>query len=115
MITGAEGQAYFITNAEPRAFFKFVADVLVEMKLPPTKYAIPFPVAYAVAAVAEAWDTLRGGKMNVEDGLSRFAVRYMCTHHYYSIAKARRDLGFEPRVSLAEGIRLSVEHLRAHG
>ena len=35
----------------------------------------------------------------------------MCTHHYFSIEKARRDLGYEPRVSIDEGIRRTVTAL----
>ncbi len=109
----AAGQAYFVTNGEPYPFFGFVGDVLAQLGLPPIKGSVPFPVAYAVAAVAEAWDTLKGGTLHAEDGLTRFAVRYMCTHHYFSIAKARRDLGYEPRVSLAEGIRRTTAAVAA--
>jgi sterol-4alpha-carboxylate 3-dehydrogenase (decarboxylating) len=109
------GQAYFVTNGEPYPFFQFVADVLAALKLPAMKHAVPYPVAYFVAALAEAWDTLKGGTLNAEDGLTRFAVRYMCTHHYFSIAKARRDLGYAPRVTLAEGIAHTAQHLRALG
>jgi sterol-4alpha-carboxylate 3-dehydrogenase (decarboxylating) len=101
----AGGQAYFITNGEPYPFFKFVADVLAELRLPAMKGNAPYALAYAVAAVAEAWDTLKGGTLHAEDGLTRFAVRYMCTHHYFSIAKAKRELGYLPAVSIAEGIR----------
>jgi 2-alkyl-3-oxoalkanoate reductase len=107
------GQAYFITNGEPMPFFDFVNWILRELDMPQIRYAVPYPVAYAAAAIAETLDTLRGGTLNAEDGLSRFAVKYMCTHHYFSIDKARRELGYEPRVSLAEGVRISVEHLKA--
>jgi sterol-4alpha-carboxylate 3-dehydrogenase (decarboxylating) len=62
-------------------------------------------MAYAVAGAVELGRALLGGKPHPEDGLTRFAVRYMCTHHYFSIEKARRELGYAPRVSLAEGIR----------
>ena len=50
--------------------------------------------------------------MNAEGGLSRFAVRYMATHHYFSIDKARRELEWTPAVSLKDGIRMTVEQLR---
>lgn len=109
----AAGQAYFVTNGEPYPFFKFVADVLAAMGLPAMKGSVPYSLAYFAAAVAESWDTLKGGTLNAESGLTRFAVRYMCTHHYFSIAKAKRDLGFEPKVTIAEGIRLTAAHLRA--
>jgi nucleoside-diphosphate-sugar epimerase len=109
------GQAYFITNGEPMAFFAFVDAVLVALGLPKTRGRVPFAVAYPVAAVKEAWDTLRGGSLGNEGSFSRFTVRYLCTHHYFSIAKAQRDLGYAPRVRVAEGIERTVTALRASG
>jgi sterol-4alpha-carboxylate 3-dehydrogenase (decarboxylating) len=110
-----EGQAYFITNGEPMVFFDFVKKVLEELKLPPIVGAVPYPVAFAAAAIKEALDTLRGGTLNAEDGMTRFAVRYMVRHHYFDIGKARRDFGYEPRVSLDQGIKLTCAALRETG
>lgn len=109
----AVGQAYFITNAEPMKFFDFVGDVLQELDLPPIKGHVPYRVAYAVAAVKEFFDTLRGGDLDADQGISRFAIRYMCTHHYFSVDKAHKELGYTPRVSIQEGIRRTVEHILA--
>lgn len=106
------GQAYFVTNGEPIAFFDFVEKFLVEVGYPPITGKVPYWLAYMAAAVAEGIDTLKGGTLNAEDGLTRFAVRYMATHHYFNIAKARRELGYAPRVNLAEGIRLTAEKVR---
>ncbi|MCB9682785.1 MAG: NAD-dependent epimerase/dehydratase family protein [Alphaproteobacteria bacterium] len=105
------GQAYFVTNGEPMPFFGFVDQVLARLDLPPIRGSVPFWLAYGVAAVVEGWDTLKGGTLNAEDGMTRFAIRYMCTHHYFSIDKARRDLGYDPRVSIAEGIERTVAAL----
>lgn len=105
------GQAYFITNGEPMAFFDFIEKLIVELGYPRITGTVPYWLAYAVAALAEAFDTLKGGTLNSEDGLSRFSVRYMVTHHYFNIAKAQRDLGWQPKVSLDEGIRLTVQEL----
>lgn len=102
------GEAFFITNGEPMGFWDFVGDVLAEMKLPPIRAAMPYHIAYAAAAVAEGIDALRGGKLGTANGLSRFAVKYMCTHHYFSIEKARRVLGYEPKVSVREGITRTI-------
>jgi 2-alkyl-3-oxoalkanoate reductase len=109
----AAGEAYFVTNGEPRPFFDFVGQVLDGLGLPAIRGSVPFWVAYGVAALAEGVDAIRGREIGKENGLSRFAVRYMCTHHYFSIEKARRELGFEPRVSLDEGIGRTCEELRA--
>ena len=105
------GQAYFVTNGEPIPFFGFVGKVLDVLGLPPLRGSVPYWVAYGAATVAESWDTLRGGTLNTENGLSRFAIRYMCTHHYFAIDKARRDLGWSPAVSIDEGIRRTAAAL----
>ncbi len=107
------GQAYFVTNGEPIAFFDFIEKMLLELGYPRIEGKVPYWLAYGVAAIAEGIDTLKGGTLNAEDGLSRFAVRYMVTHHYFNIAKAKRDLQWQPKVSLAEGIRKTVALLPA--
>ena len=109
-----DGQAYFITNGEPMAFFDFVEDFVVEMGHPTITKKVPFWLAYSVAACVEGWDMLKGGSLK-ETGMTRFAIKYMVTHHYYSIDKAHRDFGYTPKVSLAEGIKLTVADLHEKG
>ena len=93
------GQAYFVTNGEPTPFLEFVERLLSAFGPPPPRRRIPYPLAYAAAAVAETF---------TDGPLSRSVVRYLRTHHYFSIAKTRRDIGWTPAVSLAEGIRLTT-------
>lgn len=110
------GQAYFITNGEPMSFWDFVGQVLPPLGYQPPRFAIPRSVAYAAAAVREAFDTyFRGGTLNAEEGLSRFAIRYICSHHYFSHAKATRDLGYVPQVRMAEGIARTIAYFREQG
>lgn len=106
------GQAYFVTNGEPMVWFDFVEQMLLQLGYPPITGKVPYWLVYFIASVKEGWDTLRGGTLNAEDGLTRFAVRYMVTHHYFDISKARRDLGWQPRISLAEGIQRTIQGLR---
>lgn len=107
-------QAYFITNGEPMPFFDFVEDFIVEMGHPKITKKVPFWLAYSVAALVEGWDILKGGSLK-ETGMTRFAIKYMVTHHYYSIDKATKDFGYKPKVSLAQGITLTVADLRSKG
>lgn len=109
------GQAYFVTNGEPIGFWEFIDRVLEAIGQPRTKGRIPFGVAYPIAALAETVDTLKGGTLGAENGFTRFAVRYMCSDHYFSIEKAKRDFGYVPAVSIDEGIALTIQHLRDTG
>jgi sterol-4alpha-carboxylate 3-dehydrogenase (decarboxylating) len=111
----AAGAAYFITNGEPMPFWDFVRKVAARLGFPPIKYTVPKTLMYGIAAIKEGIDTLKGGTLNAEDGLTRFAIRYMCTHHYFSIDKARRELGYNPSVSVEEGIERTCQHLEAIG
>jgi nucleoside-diphosphate-sugar epimerase len=109
------GQAYFITNGEPMPFWDFIRKVLDRLKLPPIRRSVPHQLVYAIAAVKEGFERLRGGTVSPEDGLTRFAIRYMCTHHYFSIERARRELGYAPKVSVTEGIERTCQHLEETG
>lgn len=107
----AAGQAYFISNGEPLRFWSFVDKILVALGHPTLRGYVPYPVAYSVAALAELWHAVRGGGVVPENGVSRFAVRYMCTHHYFDIGKARRELSYQPAVSIDLGIARTVAAL----
>ena len=91
-------------NGEPIPFFDFVRKVLRGAGLPEPRGRVPYAIAYGVAALAEAAEVLKGGAAGAEDGMSRFAIRYLCTHHWFAIEKARRDLGYRPAVSI-DGLR----------
>ena len=107
------GRAYFITNGEPMPFWDFVKKVLARLDLPPIRFAVPHQLVYGIAALKEGFETLRGGEVMPEDGLTRFAIRYMCTHHYFSIARAKAELGYAPRVSVETGIERVCAELAA--
>ncbi|NOY91906.1 MAG: NAD-dependent epimerase/dehydratase family protein [Deltaproteobacteria bacterium] len=109
------GKPYFITNGEPMAFWDFVGRMLEALDLPPIRGRVPYAVAYGAAAVAEAFKGLRGDTLGADTGLSRFAIRYMCTHHYFRIEAAERDLGWTPAVDLREGIARTAQFLKQSG
>lgn len=113
--SAAAGQAYFVTNGEPMPFFEFVERMLGHWGYPPITGKVPYWLAYSVASVAEFWDTLKGGTLNNENGLTRFSIQYMATDHYYSIAKIEKDLGWRPKVNLQESIRRTAQGVRAAG
>ena len=101
------GRAYFITQDEPITGPQFMNDMLAAAGLPPITRRVSTPVAKLAAAVLETvYSTLR---LEREPPLTRFLVSTLSTDHFYDISAARRDLGYAPRVSYAEG----MERLRA--
>jgi sterol-4alpha-carboxylate 3-dehydrogenase (decarboxylating) len=111
----AAGEAFFITNGEPKPFWDFIRNVAERLGFPSAKITVPKNLVYAAAAIKEGISVLKGGDPPAEDGLTRFAIRYMCTHHYFSIEKARRLLGYKPKVSIAEGIERTCQYLEDVG
>ncbi|HOC44396.1 MAG TPA: NAD-dependent epimerase/dehydratase family protein [Thermoanaerobaculales bacterium] len=97
------GNAYFITNGEPRPIAEVLARILAASGEPPLRRRLPYPLAWAAAAVVEAG--YRALAPRAEPPLTRMLVRHLATAHWYDITAARRDLGYSPAVSLDEGFR----------
>ena len=96
------GRAYFISNGEPKPMREIVNALLATVGAPPVTKSLPFPAAYAIGAMCEAAWTLL--PLQGEPPLTRFLAEQLATTHWYSMAPARRDFGYEPRVSIAEGL-----------
>lgn len=102
------GQAYIISDGVGTPwhdFFGYYARMLGKGPLPScTKER-----ALQKAAEAEA----RAETTGRPPGLTRAAVTLLTQRAVFVIDKARRELGYTPRVSLEEGMRLTEEWLRA--
>jgi 2-alkyl-3-oxoalkanoate reductase len=96
------GRAYFVTQGEPISGQQFLDDLLTANGLPPVAKTVPIPVAKAGAALVEGLWRLFG--IESEPPITRFVVSQLSTAHFYDITAARRDLGYVPRVSYAEGM-----------
>lgn len=72
---------------------------------------LPTPVALAAVSVPEAIGVVSGNRTEV----NRESMRYLARRGTYSIEKARRILGYEPAVDLAEGMRRTEAWLRGTG
>lgn len=77
----------------------------------PAPPALPTSLATAIVAIPEALARMT----RTPSEMSRQSMRYLARRGTYSIAKARRVLGYEPKVTLEEGMRRTEEWLRAEG
>lgn len=105
----AIGEAWNLTDGAPapwRDFFGAYA-AMVGVKLKSTPYAL----AYLAGLGNEVIAGLQGRK----PGLSRATVQALRSRNSYSNQKARAQLGWNPAVDLAEGMRRTEVWLRANG
>jgi nucleoside-diphosphate-sugar epimerase len=96
------GRAYFISNGEPQPMRDLVNSLLQAAGAPLVDKTIPFRVAYALGVACEvAWHAL---PLQGEPPMTRFLAEQLATTHWYSMEPARRDFGYVPKVSTAEGL-----------
>lgn len=97
------GQAYFISNGEPRPVREVVNALLQTVGEPAVTRSVPFTLAYAAGAVCEGlWTVLR---REDDPPMTRFLAEQLSTPHWYDIGAARRDFGYTPQVAFDEGLR----------
>lgn len=104
------GNAYFLSQGEPVNCWQWIDEVLGLAGLPPVKTSISFRIAWNIGAVCEAAYRLVGSER--EPPMTRFLAAQLAKSHWFDISAARRDLGYEPRISTAEGMRRLCEWLR---
>jgi len=106
----AGGRAFFITNGEPVALWDWINGLLNALDQPAITKSVSLGKAQAMATVLEsAW---RLFSLKGEPPLTRFVAAELAKDHWFNIDAARRDLGYEPRVSMMEGTTELVAHLR---
>ncbi len=103
------GRAYFITNGEPVVLWDWINQLLVALGQPPVTRRVSLRSASVAGAVCETlWRLLR---LSGEPPMTRFIASELAKDHWFSLDAARRDLGYLPRVTMAEGTAALVRHL----
>jgi 2-alkyl-3-oxoalkanoate reductase len=97
------GKAYFLSQGEPVPTWEFVNRILQAAGVGPVTRGVPLWAAYTAGAVLEAWYGLF--RIGSEPPMTRFLARELATSHWFDISAARRDLGYEPKVSIDDGLR----------
>jgi 3beta-hydroxy-delta5-steroid dehydrogenase/steroid delta-isomerase len=103
------GQAYFITDGVPINYFDFFRPFVEGMGFEHPRMRLPTAPLYAVAAV---WEFLHWTIKIPPPMFTRLEVRKMTVSHYSRIDKARRDFGWEPKVSMEEATEDCIAYCR---
>ena len=104
------GKAYFIANDEPVNPWVFFNGILQALDVAPISRKVPLGLAKAMGRMAEGvWSTFA---LKGEPPGTRAMASVLGTSHFFDLSAAKRDLGYRPRVSLAEGVERTVPWLK---
>lgn len=105
------GRAYFISNGEPVPAWDLINRILAAGGVGPVTRSVPARAAWVTGAACElVYSVLWPDR---EPPMTRFLASELSTAHWFDLSAARRDLGYEPRVKLEEGLRRLAGWLRA--
>jgi nucleoside-diphosphate-sugar epimerase len=102
----AVGQAYNIGNDQPMTQRGFLDAIAKEIGVRPPFIHIPYWALYLAGDLAERLSPPGGSKS--QPMVTRLGVKLFGTDNRHSIDKARRELGFAPRVPIREGVHLAA-------
>jgi nucleoside-diphosphate-sugar epimerase len=104
------GKAYFLSQGEPVNCWKWIDEILALVDLPPVRKSMSLAAAQRIGVACEALWRIAG--LRSEPPMTRFLASQLATSHWFDVTAARRDFGYEPRVSTAEGMRRLGDWLR---
>jgi len=98
---GVHGQAFVVSNGEPRTVAELVARICAATGAPPPRLRVPVAVALAGGtAVERVWSALgRDG----DPPMTRFLAEQLSTAHWFDQRRTRTALRWSPRIGLDEG------------
>ncbi|SMN22532.1 similar to Saccharomyces cerevisiae YGL001C ERG26 C-3 sterol dehydrogenase [Maudiozyma saulgeensis] len=95
------GETFFITNDTPSYFWALARTVWkADNHIDKRVIVLKRPVAILAGYLSEFFSKLLGK----EPGLTPFRVKIVCASRYHNISKAKKYLGYEPRVDIEQGI-----------
>jgi len=97
---------YNVTNGEPTELVSLLEKVAQAFDLPLQTRRVPWPLVDLAARLSETISRIGNG---AEPLLTRYGAGVLAFSQTLDISAIRNDLGYQPRVSLAEGIRRHAE------
>jgi nucleoside-diphosphate-sugar epimerase len=96
------GKVYFVSNDDPLPLWEIVNRILATGDLPPVEKTISPRLAMVAGAILEtAYRLLR---LPGEPRMTRFVAKEMSTAHWFDLAAAKNDFGYQPEVTVDEGM-----------
>jgi nucleoside-diphosphate-sugar epimerase len=108
---GRPGEVYHVAGPRPVTFRELGATLADALDVRPPQLSLPRPLAWL-----GAWGLETAGRVaGFTPPLSRTGVAFFSESRAFDWAKAARELGYAPQVSLAAGVAQTVAWYRARG
>lgn len=105
------GKVYFLSQGEPIPLSQFMNRILKAAGLAPVRKKYSPGVAFVAGAIFEfLYQALR---LKGDPPITRFLAEELSTAHWFDISAAKRDLGYQPSVSIDEGFQRLEKWLQA--
>uniref|UniRef100_A0A4X1T2D0 3-beta hydroxysteroid dehydrogenase/isomerase domain-containing protein n=1 Tax=Sus scrofa TaxID=9823 RepID=A0A4X1T2D0_PIG len=108
----ASGQPYFISDGRPVNNFEFFRPLVEGLGYKFPSVRLPLPLIYFFAFLTEMAYFLLGRLYNFQPFLTRTEVYKTAVTHYFSLEKAKKELGYEAQPFDLQEV---VEWFKAHG
>jgi nucleoside-diphosphate-sugar epimerase len=107
----ALGRTYILAGERWVTLNELAQEIAAALDVPPPKGHLPYWPLAAGAALCEAVCKPLG----IEPPLHRRRAAFFVKHRAFSIARARQELGYAPKVTVAEGVRRTAAWYCAQG
>lgn len=105
------GKAYFINEPDPVVLWPWLKQILTKLDAKPPQRSVPFGLAFCAGWVLEK---LYGAfRIRQEPLVTRFIASELYRNHYFSIARAKADFGYEPLYSFEQAEERTLNSVRA--
>ena len=106
----AVGNGYLVHDGEYTTLQEFCAEIARALGVPPITTHIPYGLAYAASWIMELiWKTLG---IKTRPLLTTYTVKNLGSRFRFSIDKARRELGWKPKISYKDGMNATMKWLK---
>ena len=82
--------------------WNWINELLELAGLPKVNRSISLGAAWRIGAILEAAHRMLG--IQREPRMTRFLAAQLARSHYFNIDQAQNDFGYQPRISMAEGM-----------
>lgn len=108
--SACSGRPYFVAQERPVELWTWINELLERVGVQPIRRSVPYGLARKLGGALEF--VYGGLRISAEPPMTRFVAAQLAESHYFDQSAAKRDLGYEPVVSLEEGMERTAPWLR---